>query len=615
MSNYSDAETSAFVNDETIYNKDIHTIPTPDKVKGVDLDGQFYDDVIEAAEASMLDIDAFSSLNQGANDRNQMYNMYDVMCEDGSIGAVVRVCAEDATERNENGQIVWVESPDTNTAQYVTYLLDTLNVDKYVFEWVYSLCKYGDLYLRLYRESEYTDSIFDKKKGVLNEDVKLKTYSKNDRFAHYIEMVNNPAKMFELTRFGKTMGYVEASVNNTIVKNDNTLFNTFRYKFRESDVKLYPATEFVHAALIGNKDRDDTVVDILMGDDEGAETHSFKVRKGQSVLSEVYQTWRNVNLLENSILLNRVTKSSILRLLNIEVGDMPKEDVKKVISRVKTLIEQKMALAKNIGMGEYTNPGPIENTVYVPTRNNQGQVTASQIGGDVDVKSLADLDHYISKMYGQLGVPKQYFGWTDDSTGFNGGTSLTIISSRYAKTVKRLQNTILQALTDAINIMLIDKGLDCYVNNFTLQMLPPTTQEEIDRRDNMSNKVQLTRDIMDMLSDVETPITKLKILKTLLSNILTSTEVTNLMQEEIDNLEKLDTEKADETQEVPEEETSKMDADDELKPATSVSDDEVLDFSDVTSKDNAKPSADEFLPSPQDLGVNLSVDEEPVTSR
>ena len=78
-----------------------------------------------------------------------------------------------------------------------------------------------------------------------------------------------------------------------------------------------------------------------------------------------------------------------------------------------------------------------------------------------------------------------------------------IISSRYGKMVKRIQNTILQALTDAINLLLLDRNLIKYVNEFTLHMLPPTTQEELDRRENLSSKVQLTSDIMNMLTDIE----------------------------------------------------------------------------------------------------------------
>ena len=48
-------------------------------------------------------------------------------------------------------------------------------------------------------------------------------------------------------------------------------------------------------------------------------------------------------------------------------------------------------------------------------------------------------------------------------------------------------------------------------------MLPPTTQEDIDRRDNMSTKINIVSDIMNLLSDLPDESAKLDILKKLLS--------------------------------------------------------------------------------------------------
>jgi hypothetical protein len=242
-------------------------------------------------------------------------------------------------------------------------------------------------------------------------------------------------------------------------------------------------------------------------------------------------------LLENSILLNRVSKSSIVRVIGVEVGDMPKEKVQIQLQKVKQLIEQKTAIKESKAMSEYTDPGPIENNVYVPTHNGIGALTTSQVGGDVDVKSLADLDYFKNKYFGALRVPKQYFGDTDDSAGFNGGESLSLISARYAKMVKRIQNTMIQMITDMINLMLLDKGLDSYVNKFTIKMQPPTTSEERDRRENLSNKIGVVNDIMSLLTDVEDTVAKLKILKALLSGVLTDEEVINILQEVIEKLE------------------------------------------------------------------------------
>ena len=226
-----------------------------------------------------------------------------------------------------------------------------------------------------------------------------------------------------------------------------------------------------------------------------------------------------------------------MRIIGVEIGDMPKERVTPHLQQVKSLIEQKAAINVGDSMSEYTNPGPVENNVYIPTRGGQGNITTQQIGGDVDVKSLADLEYFKNLLYSGLRIPKQYLGDTDDATGFNGGTALSLVSSRYGKEVKRIQNTIIQALTDAVNLMLLDKGLSTYVGKFTVHMLPPTTQEEVDRRDNMSNQVGIVRDIMGILSDIENPVLKLKILKSMLSNVLTDQEVLQVIQEQIDELE------------------------------------------------------------------------------
>lgn len=396
---------SAFVRDDELYNKKIKSEPAPERKQDVDLDKTLYDNIIGAAEHSALDINAFNSLTQTANNRNELYNMIDAMCEDGIISAVVETYAEDATERNDAGNIMWVESPDDEVAKCVEYYLDTLNVNKNIYKWVYSLCKYGDVYLRLYRQSEFEDELFSKKKA-LNEDLKIISYKKSDNYAHYMEMISNPAQMFELTKFGKTVGYIKAPVDSgTVKKDDITQYMNFVYNFKQQDLELYPATEFVHACLEDSVSRDEETVNIFLNtEDYDANTNAktYKVRKGNSLLTDVFKIWRELSLLQASVLLNRLTKSSIVRMINIEVGDMPKENVTKVLMDVKRLIEQKTALNKNNGMQEYTNPGPIENNVYVPTHNGIGSITTSQIGGDVDVKSLADLDYYQNLLFGCL---------------------------------------------------------------------------------------------------------------------------------------------------------------------------------------------------------------------
>lgn len=542
-----EVQDSVYVNDDSIYNKKIKNIDPPKRDIGIDTEKEFLENIVQAGLSSYLDMAKIQSFSQISQNRNTIYQLIDTMSEDPTISAALEIYAEDTTEANDQGRIVWCESEDPEVVKFVTYLLDTMNVEKNIYKWVYSLCKYGDLYLRLFRESEIAqDPLFkskkDNKKEKLDEDIKVKAFSDNDHLVHYVEMVPNPAEMFELTRFGKSCGYIKADVIPTQSQVDRLSTSYFRYSFKQQDVTIFDATNFVHAALEDNNTRNpeevDLYLDTLSNEKSDINTKiTYQVRKGQPIFYNAFKVWRCMMLLENSLLLNRITKSSILRIIGVEVGDMDKTSVGPHLMNIKQLIEQKAAFDVGNSMEEYTNPGPIENNIYVPTHNGIGAISTQQVGGDVDVKGLADLDYFKDRFYTSLRIPKQYLGDTDDSTGFNGGTALSIISNRYAKMIKRIQNTVVQCLTDVVNLMILDKKNDSYINKFTLHMLPPATEEDATRRDNQSSEIQLISDVMNLLQDVESSSAKLSILKLMLSNVISDAQVLQIIQDEIDKLE------------------------------------------------------------------------------
>lgn len=551
-------EKDKFIQDSEKVGTKINPVPVPETEIGVDTTNEFFKDVANLGDSASIDISSLNTFTQLSQNRETLYQVLDTMAQDSTVAAILEIYAEDATETNERGEIVWSESSDPNINKYITYLLKSLNVDKNMYKWVYSLCKYGDLYLKLFRHSDFEDKLFEDSTSKstlnekfsriadkesqnedINESILLKAYDSEDRLANFIDMVPNPGEMFELTKFGKSYAYLKTNQLPTAVQQQNPVISSYYlYKMRKRDLEIYNAVSFVHATLCDDTPRMPEQVQIFYDNDlESDNSYTYKVNKGQSILYSSYKIWREMMLLENALLLNRLTKSSILRVIEVEVADMPKERVQPYLQRVKTLVEQKTSISDGDRLTEYTNPGPMENNVYVPTRNGVGALNTQQIGGDINVKDIADIDYFKNKFYGSMKIPKQYLGDTDDATGFNGGTSLSIVSSRYAKTVKRIQSAMIQALTDCINILLIDRGLDSYVNKFTLHMQPPVTQEEIDKRDNLSSEMSIVRDILDMTSDIEDPVTKLKILKALLSQTISNQEVIELVQDEIERLE------------------------------------------------------------------------------
>lgn len=178
------------------------------------------------------------------------------------------------------------------------------------------MIKYGDLYLRLYRESDYKDPIFDQTainntynnlygaRNVLNEDLKeninLSVRKTHDPYSYYVEMVADPSTMFELTRYGVSSGYVEvpnlqSGLNNSEAYTGTTGLNSlngYNYKLKSGDINIYQADDFVHAFLQDNVSRFPETVEIFKTEDDliNGVGYSYEVRRGKSMLYDSYKT-------------------------------------------------------------------------------------------------------------------------------------------------------------------------------------------------------------------------------------------------------------------------------------------------------------------------------------
>lgn len=537
----------------------------------IDTTKSLVDNIIEAGLSNTLDAGALENFTQISNARDQIYQLIDTMCQDSAVSSIVRTYAEDVCETADNGHIIWCESTDPNIARFVNYLLNVMNVDKKIFGWTYSLIKYGDVYLRLYRESDYKDPIFkreaqrtslkeefskefDIEKDKVNESVNLKLHKAGDNYSYYVEMITDPGTMFELTKFGQTYGYIEVpnqenNINATAYTGTSTGLmggqgiNAFNFKYGTGDVNIYQADDFVHACLEDGATRFPETVDLFYEDQQkdikgnGGETYTYTVKRGKSLLYDAYKIWREKALLESAVLLSRITRSGIVRKVGVEVGDMSKEQVQATLHKVKELFEQKAAYNAGNSFSEYNNPSAVENFIYYATHNGQGAITVESVGGDFDPKQLTDLDWWNNKFYSSFGIPKQYFGWTDDGAGFNGGTALTVLSSVYAKGVKRIQNTVIQMVTDAINLFLLNRGWKSYLNNFVLKMRAPVTQEEVSYRENFTNKVSAISNVNSLFSDVENKARRLTILKSLIAALDLGGDIAEALQKEIEAAE------------------------------------------------------------------------------
>ena len=96
-------EKSAYEEQPNLYNKQIKTIPAPEREIGVDTKDTLLYNIIDAAQNGQLDISMLDGFTSASQSRDNIYSLLDTMCEDAITAAVIETYAEDATEYNDQG--------------------------------------------------------------------------------------------------------------------------------------------------------------------------------------------------------------------------------------------------------------------------------------------------------------------------------------------------------------------------------------------------------------------------------------------------------------------------------------------------------------------------------
>ena len=482
----------------------------------------------DSDSGSLVDVEAINRFRTLSSDRQERYTQFEDLLKDATVAAAIEMYADDATQYDyRSGKVIWAESENPDIAKAANRLLDVLRINENSWTWIYALCAYGDVYLRLYRKgdvSDYNDAFSDHT-GLTA--IRVKKEDKTRPIEEYVEYVDDPAVMYDLQVRDKTSGFIK--MVNAEVEQSSSMYTSLTTKTLDlSDVNIYDRKSFVHICLAGNIDRHPEL--IALHDSKTGSTSVYKVKTGKSILADAYDAAQTVKLLEDSMMLSRVTKSALVRILQIEVGNMPKPEVESLLRRIKNMIEQKMALNKQNGVvASYNSPGPIENIVYVPTKEGKGAITSNNLGGDVNIKDIVDVDYFNNKKLSALKIPKQYLNY-DAPEGLGNGTSLTKLSSRYAHTIMRIQNAYISGITNLLNLYFLDKGLD-YINNFTLKMVSPATIEDTERDEMISNRLNQARDILDLLDGKVDSKTILKVTDWLFGTFLNLSDISKIISE------------------------------------------------------------------------------------
>lgn len=516
------------------------------------------DEAVKAGKR--IDLSDLMNITTLKGTRNSKYAIFEEMVADGRIGAAVEMYANDTVQYNAEGKVIWVESNDSEVATYANRLLDDLNIAENLWSYAYCMWLYGDVYLETFANTSNNGS----KPSLLVEPIKQNPNIKTQKniqgikLERYIEKVANPAEVYDLQYRGKTSGFIRShdDLENTLEN------NTYLYTGVSTDITILNPTKFVHICLSPNINRfperfrllkedpkkvNDSSIDGNSYEGSTGGELSFNVKTGQSILENVYGPYQTLKLKEESVLLERVTKSSITRVIQVELGDLPESQKIKKLQEIKQQIEQQLIMNKEAGtLQSRAGAQPIENIIYTTTKNGKGAISTVNIGGDAEIGNLDDITQSENKMFGSLLTPKAALGADMDGTGLSNGGSLTELNTTYARRIKRGQVAITSGIKNLINIFALGDGLGAkVVNNFEVKLTPIITVEDNRRDELMQTKIRNVNDILSLMNNIEAidETTKLDMIIQWLSNYLNQQDIVDILNERIKDLENEEQEK------------------------------------------------------------------------
>lgn len=202
---------------------------------------------------------------------------------------------------------------------------------------------------------------------------------------------------------------------------------------------------------------------------------------GTSVLETIFKTYKQKELLEDSIIIYRVQRAPERRVFKIDVGDLPEHKAMQYVERIKNEIHQRRIPSNKGGstslLDSAYNPLSILEDFFFPqTADGRGSDVNVLPGGD-NLGQIDDLRWFNNKLIRGLKIPSSYlpFGPEDGNHVSNdGGQGMLIQEHRFNKYCQRLQAQIVRVFDDEFKKYLEHCGNNVSPSSFEVMFRSPT---------------------------------------------------------------------------------------------------------------------------------------------
>ena len=374
--------------------------------------------------------------------RLQLYSDYEAMDHDPIIAAALDIISDETTSRNEYGQVLNINSSNENIRKVLNNLFyDVLNVEFNLSTWIRNMCKYGDFYLKLEVSEKF---------GVFNV-IPLSVYE-------VVREEGTDPENPSYTRFTLDPNGLASGATNTIRRDQYQLENY----------------EVAHFRLL---------------------TDSNYLPYGRAFLEPARKVFKQLMLMEDAMLIDRIMRAPEKRTFYINVGAIPPEQVEQFMNE--TVNKMKKTPYIDQQTGDYNlkyNMQNITEDFYIPVRGNDNATRIETTKG-LDYDGTQDIEYLKSKMMAALKIPKPYLGYDE---GVEGKSTLAGMDVRFARTVERVQRIVESELTKIALVHLYSQGFtDEQLVDFSLELTTPSVIYEQEKVELFTAKTSVAGDMID----------------------------------------------------------------------------------------------------------------------
>lgn len=145
---------------------------------------------------------------------------------------------------------------------------------------------------------------------------------------------------------------------------------------------------------------------------------------GESILRAVYKTFKQKELLEDSVLIYRIQRAPERRVFKIDVGKMPPQKVAAHLEQVKNEFRQKKVPTPSGGQNRVEsiyNPQSQYEDFFVAKREDGQGTEIEVLPSGQNLGELQDLQYFYKRLWRGLRIPQSYMDVDSDGGTFNDG--------------------------------------------------------------------------------------------------------------------------------------------------------------------------------------------------